>query len=297
MFIFDEVHLVGDEGRGWTLEEDLSYLHYATEHLHHKIVLISAVIGNRNHIIQWLKGKNDNQEPLEFHSDWRGPRKIHAVWTTDAFWDDSIIERNNQAKKYFFNKTTPLYGRLDVRISHTGSINAFHTENPVGYLVQKAENKDGDYAKDTNKSTPFYRMLVPIIDYLAEFGPVLIIESTKLQTIRLAKAIAETKEPIERQQIVNLIDLVTARLGDQHPLKSCLEKGVAYHHGSLPSEIRNALEEAVSAGYLKSVTAKPTYKLVLEGQMSALCHMPTSGCVAVLTKAIYPLYVPFAVTA
>ena len=45
-----------------------------------------------------------------------------------------------------------------------------------------------------------------------------------------------------------------------------------------------------------TVTAKPTYKLVLEGQMSALCHMPTSGCVAVLTKAIYPLYVPFAVT-
>ncbi|NIA02429.1 MAG: DEAD/DEAH box helicase, partial [Nitrospirae bacterium] len=257
MFIFDEVQLVGDEGRGWTLEEDLSYLHYATQHLHHKIVLISAVIGNRTHIIQWLSGENDNHAPLEFHRDWRGPRKIHAIWTTDAFWNDSIIERNSQAKKYFYNQTTPLYGRLDVRISHTGLANTFHTENPVGELVQKAEEEHGNYIKDS-KSTPFYRMLVSIIDYLAAFGPVLTIEATKPATIRLAEAIADTKEPINRQQILNLIDLVTARLGDEHPLKRTLEKGVAYHHGSLPSEIRNALEEAVSSGHLKHIVATTT---------------------------------------
>jgi superfamily II DNA/RNA helicase len=257
LFIFDEVHLVGDESRGWTLEEDLSFLHYATENLHHKIVLISAAIGNRNHIIQWLSRENDDHMPLDFHSDWRGPRRIHAVWTTDAFWNDSIVTRNNRARKYFYNKTTPLYGRLDVRVSHTGLANTFHTENPVGELVQKAEKGNGQYIKDPS-STPFYRMLVPIINYLAEFGPVLTIEATKPATIRLAEAIAEAQGAINNQPTLHLIDLVTARLGAEHPLKRVLEKGVAYHHGSLPSEIRSALEEAVSSGYLKHIVATTT---------------------------------------
>jgi superfamily II DNA/RNA helicase len=257
MFIFDEVHLVNDKGRGWTLEEDLSYLHYATQHLHHKIVLISAVIGNRNHIIQWLS-REDHQSPVEFHTDWRGPRRIHAIWTTEALWNESSTERNNQAKKYFYQKTTPLYGRLNLRISQTGSINTLRTTEPVGELVSKREKEDGNYIKDKVKSTPFYKMLVSVINYLSEFGPVLIIEATKPSTIRLAEAIAETKEPINLHQIVGLVDLVTARLGSEHPLTRCLEKGVAYHHGSLPSEIRIALEEAVSDRHLKYIVATTT---------------------------------------
>lgn len=255
LFIFDEVHLVGDKSRGWTLEEDLSYLHYATENLHHKIVLISAAIGNRNHFIQWLGGENNI---LPFHRDWRSPRRIHAVWTTDAFWINSVIQRNNRAKKYFYTKTTPLHGRLDIRLSYTGEANTFHTENPVGELVQKAEREDGHYRKEKTSSTPFYRMLVPIINYLAEFGPVLTIEATKPATIRLAEAIAETQEPMNNQPIIPLIDLVTARLGAEHPLKRVLENGVAYHHGSLPSEIRSALEESVSSGHLKYIVATTT---------------------------------------
>ncbi len=255
LFIFDEVHLVGDKSRGWTLEEDLSYLHYASENLHHKMVLISAAIGNRNHFIQWLGGEN---KILPFHSDWRGPRRIHAVWTTDAFWNASVIQRNNRAKKYFYIKTTPLYGRLDIRVSHTGEANTFHTENRIGELVQKAEREDGDYIKDKPRSTPFYRMLVPIINYLAEFGPVLTIEATKPATIRLAEAIAETQGPINYQPIIPLIDLVTARLGAEHPLKRVLENGVAYHHGSLPGEIRNALEESISSGHLRHIVATTT---------------------------------------
>jgi hypothetical protein len=44
----------------------------------------------------------------------------------------------------------------------------------------------------------------------------------------------------------------------EHPLWKVLRKGVAYHHGSLPSEIRGAIEEAVSQGYLKFLVATTT---------------------------------------
>ena len=71
MFIFDEVHLIGESGRGWTLEQDLAYLHYFTRSQSHRIILISAAIGNRNHFVQWLN--EDGRETLQLHSDWRGP--------------------------------------------------------------------------------------------------------------------------------------------------------------------------------------------------------------------------------
>ncbi len=84
---------------------------------------------------------------------------------------------------------------------------------------------------------------------------------------------------------------VEAEIYDEDPIFRSQDKTlIAVHYA------RIAERELSERDKQKTVTAKPTYKLVLEGQMSALCHMPTSGCMAVLTKAIYPLYVPFAVT-
>jgi len=55
LFIFDEVHNIGEPGRGWTLESDLAFLHQATAGSAHKIVLMSAAVGNRYHFVQWMK--------------------------------------------------------------------------------------------------------------------------------------------------------------------------------------------------------------------------------------------------
>jgi hypothetical protein len=51
---------------------------------------------------------------------------------------------------------------------------------------------------------------------------------------------------------------VETRLGSEHPLWEVLEKGVVYHHGSLPSEIREAIEEAVSEGIIRYLVATTT---------------------------------------
>jgi len=258
MFIFDEVHLVGDKGRGWTLEEDLSFLHYATENFHQRIILISAVLGNRNHFVQWISDAEDSLSPLEFHRDWRGPRRIHAVWTTDAQWGDAVIEPVKRGRKFHFRQITPLIGRLDARISHTGEVHTLKTTNPVGYLTRKGETGNRFTEKDNNRSTPFYQMLLPIINFLAEAGPVLIIESSKPATIRLASVLADEQDHVDRPEILFLRDLIIARLGPDHPLLRIIEKGVAYHHGSLPSEIRNAIEDVVASGYIKFLVATTT---------------------------------------
>ena len=124
--------------------------------------------------------------------------------------------------------------------------------------VLKGELAEDCNEKDAAKSTPFYKMIVPIIQHLVQAGTVLVIESTKPGTVRMAKAIAEIQDPSPLNEVRMLIDLVTARLGPHHPLEQVLEKGVAYHHGSLPSEIRSTIEDAVSQGYVKILVATTT---------------------------------------
>ena len=255
LFVFDEVHLVGDPGRGWTLEEDLAFLHYATLNSHHRIILMSAAIGNQNHFIEWMS--NGMASPFSRSSDWRGPRRLHAMWRTDAEWGELQRIENPQARKYHITEYIPLYGRLDHRISHTGVISSLRTKQAVGMFVRKIDT-DGNWVKSDEESTPFYRALVSIILYLGEIGSVLVIETTRSNTVRLAMAIADKLEEINSSYVQQLIDYVEARLGRAHPLWSVLHKGVAYHHGSLPEEIRTAIEDAVSEEHIKYLVATTT---------------------------------------
>jgi hypothetical protein len=255
LFVFDEVHTVGEMGRGWTLEQDLAYLHYATSDTDHRIVAMSAAVGNRHHFVQWMG--QDQAAVAHFHSDWRGPRRVHAVWTTEADWN-ACEEEPIRSTRFPVRQRYPLYGRLDVRIAHTGETAHLRTTEPVGTLAFKYSSADGTRSKDASKSTAFYRMLVPIILHLSESGPVLVIESTRPSTVRMAKAIAGRRETVQSSETQPLLDLVEARLGSDHPLRHVLERGVAYHHGSLPSEIREGIEEAVAEGHLRLLVATTT---------------------------------------
>jgi hypothetical protein len=76
MFIFDEAQLIKETGRGFTLESVIAKLHYATRDSDHKIVLISAALGNAGAIAQWI---SPDGEPLLHQSHWRGPRRLHAM--------------------------------------------------------------------------------------------------------------------------------------------------------------------------------------------------------------------------
>lgn len=254
LFIFDEVHNLADQTRGWTLEEDISYLHYRTSGNNHRIVALSAAVGNKVHIIQWM-GK-DNNNVFERSPDWRGPRRMHAIFTSDVDWD-TVSEIPPKSKKSLKRLSYPVFGRLDVRIAQNDQDAHLRTSEPVGVLVQKVR-ADNTKEVDQEQSTPFYQTLIPTIQHLARTGSVLIIESTRPATVRMARAIANAEPEGDQSRIKPLLHLVEARLGNQHPLWQVLLKGVAYHHGSLPSEIRIAIEEAVTAGYINYLVATTT---------------------------------------
>jgi replicative superfamily II helicase len=122
----------------------------------------------------------------------------------------------------------------------------------------KFDVHDEYVGKDSSNSTSFYKMLIPLINDLSLSGPVLVIESTIPMTIRLAKAIADSREEVENQVIKQLIDLVVTKLHPDHSLGAVLRKGVAYHHGSLSQEVRVAIEDAASQNHLDILVATTT---------------------------------------
>jgi hypothetical protein len=251
LFIFDEAHTVADESRGWLLEGLIAYLHTATINGPHRMVLMSAALGNRSHFVQWLS--SGDQEVRASHSDWRGPRRMHCIWTTDPDWRQETVEPK-KSTQYPFRYRYPLHGVLHARTTRDASPYLLRTREPIGELVLHGSGV-GNRKKEPGRGTPFYRMLVPLVELLAETGPVLVIESTRPATLRMAREIAESRKRSRTPQIRGLLELATARLGDQHPLVSSLERGVAYHHGSLPLDIRSAIEDAVREGQIEIVVA------------------------------------------
>jgi superfamily II DNA/RNA helicase len=253
LFVFDEVHLIGEPSRGWTLESVLTFLHHATAESNHRIVLISAVIGNRNHFIQWMS--LGESEPFETHSDWRGPRRMNAIFTTEADWKNAKTFEDPRARLNRVVQHVPLFGQLHVRVSHSGEIRELRSTEQVGILVRKGADESN--LEKSNDSTPFYRSLIPLITHLAESGPVLVIEPTKAGTLRTAKAIAESRLPDTRSEIIGLAELIETHMG-RHPLIDLVSRGVAYHHGSLPSDMRVAIEDATSRGLIHVLVATTT---------------------------------------
>ncbi len=255
LFIFDEVQNVGENGRGWTLEAILSYLHHVTGNTNHRLVLISAVAGNRAHFLEWLGGEQD-PAVLECHSDWRAPRRLHALWTTNIDWRTPT--QQPQTRKSTSRRTRfPIHGRLHVRASGKGNVAHLQFSDPVGEAVMRML-PSGKWKRIADTTTPSYKCLVPLIRHLATSGPTLVIESTRSSATRMATAIASGGTNPLPSAPRSLIDLVDGRLGSEHPLASTLQAGVAYHHGSLPAEVRAGIEEAVSEGQLSCLVATTT---------------------------------------
>lgn len=251
LFVFDEVHNVADRSRGWNLETTIAYLHALTRNSPHRMVLMSAALGNQAHFASWLG--SGGGEPAIKSSSWRGPRRLHCLWETVRDDAAATIEKTSSTH-YPRRRIIPLRGRLHARVTRTGRPAVLTTTEPVGRLVMRYPPQ-GPPSKDKSASTANYKMLVPLIQMLAEAGPVLVIEGTRPSTLRTAKEIAQRVSLAVSPAMEELIDLVLSRLGPDHPLSSVLRQGVGYHHGSLPLDVREGIEQAMRDGDLRILVA------------------------------------------
>ena len=250
LVIVDEAHLISDGDRGWSLEATLTFLHALgqIDARAPRLILLSAALGNRAHIQQWI---DPGSAPLEsVHSDWRGPRRLHSVYTTRATgWEDVPATSKNGLPR----QRAKLHGQLHVRTGN-GTPTVLTFAEPVGTLVLKLDRKTNKFVRDGANSTRLRDLAVPLIHHLGKFGPVLTITSTKAEARHLAGSIAEAIEPAVGAGTMALADLIQTRTGDAE-LVAMVRKGVAFHHASLPDDILAEIETAMRAGDLQHIAA------------------------------------------
>jgi hypothetical protein len=250
LFIFDEAHLVGDSGRGFTLEGALSYLHWRTRDTDHRIVLMSAAIGNQATFQAWL-GTGTPISP--FRSEWRGPRRLSAAYTTHVDWQQ---ERHDApiGRERLHRLAYPLKGLISFTVPGAGA-RSYVTTEPIGELVFKrtAEGTRGD--KDS-RSSPHYQHVAAVARFLEHAGPILTVTGTRPDAQRLAGALANGREIVPALRRAR--DAVAAMLDDDHPLVAMLERGVAFHHAGLPLDVLALVEDELRAGRLTHLVSTTT---------------------------------------
>lgn len=260
LFVFDEAHSIGESGRGLNMEQVISLLKSVASNHDIRIVMVSAVIGNRSNFITWLGAGSENQV-LETHSDWRGPRRINAIWSNDTDWNLKKEVPMKVTSKSIFKarRYYDLHGTLTVRTSLTGNTTKLRTVEAIGDLVMKVPIKAGKkIERDEITSIGHNESLIPLISMLVQRGPILCIEATKLATITLAKDVADSREDSNNPQINELVNIIEGKLSVEHPLSRVIRKGVAYHHSSLPNDIKNEIESAVTSGIIDVLVATTT---------------------------------------
>jgi hypothetical protein len=254
LFVFDEAHLIGERGRGFTLEAVLSFIHWRTRARLHRIVLLSAAIGNRAQLQQWL---DPDREGTLISSTWRGPRSLHAVFNTRPDWLAGV-ESNVRSADWPIRVSYPV--RAAIRLRPAGGLvsRTLTLAQPVGTLARR-RNVAGTFRSGKEgapHSTQQYKMTARVVSALGSFGSILVITSTRQIAQDMAAEIAEALPSDSRA--IPLVDFAVQRLGADHPLIAVLRKGVAFHHAALPVDVLEEIEEATRAGTLRFMTATTT---------------------------------------
>lgn len=254
MFIFDEAQLIKESGRGFVLESVIALLDYLTKGTDHQITLISAAMGNAGAIAQWLSP--DDRYLLQ-ESQWRGPRRLHAAFTTEAKWDTTQIE-GSAGKRWKYRHTTDLGGLIRLRMTD-GSFRELSTQGDTGWrLVFKSEDggRYSEKVRDQGRSTANYVIASEMITALGHAGSVLVVATRRAEAQQLATALAAGRD--EQPSLAPLVDFVRQQIGDNHPLVSVLRRGVGFHHAGLPIEILEELEEAMRSDLLPYLACTST---------------------------------------
>lgn len=254
LFIFDEAQLVQERGRGFTLESLISYLHHRTRDTDHRLVLISAALGNAGQIMQWI---DPGDEGLLHSSDWRGPRRLHAMFSSEPDWD-AVDVTAVAGWKFPYRMRYPVHGTIRLRPADDRPTRHLRTIEPIGELTLKAATgtqKTGR-KRDPDRSTANYVLAASMITMLGHAGSVLVVAGQRVSAERLAKQLA-TQLP-EHPATAALADFARRQLGGAHPLVAALRHGVGFHHAGLPTEVLEAVEDALKADQLPYLTCTST---------------------------------------
>ncbi len=237
--VCDEGHLIDDEGRGLQYELLLTKLKGTPGD--RKIVFISAILPNVPDIHNWLGGNEGTLAKSSYR-----PVEI----------DFAFVEKKGSTWQLDFNTIFAPPKRY--------SLARFLTDDDFAF-VNAATRRRNLY-----KGRSSYVSLAAAAALKArQNGPVALFTTTKGDqgvtglVSALVKMIADGVEVAKGAGLISpeqqlLAAYAKFQLGDAHPLTHATRMGIAFHHGSLPQEIRREIEDAVHSGLIDILVCTST---------------------------------------
>ncbi|MDX3403363.1 DEAD/DEAH box helicase [Streptomyces sp. ME01-18h] len=255
LIVVDEAHHLAQGRRGFILESVLGLLRASTSNV--RLVLLSAAVGNRGDIASWLDPERPASE-VYFTDTWRGPRRLHGLLYPQLISDEAELERRSPSANHpsRWRATVPVAARLDVRPTATSAI-AHLTTGEVGKR-RFASGHRNEWNSRTRLSGGIadYKVFAAGAASLTSAGSVLMVVGTKKEARNTALAIAEHLG--DRPAAAALSEYLADTLGAEHPLVRCTRRGVAYHHGDLPDDVLQAVENALRNDQLVVIASTST---------------------------------------
>src|ERR1035437_1057815 len=147
-------------------------------------------MGNAGAIAQWL---SPDGQTLRHESQWRGPRRLHAAFTTEAHWDETQAERVPNGRAWPYRLITPLSGEIRLRMAdgRTARLTLDDTEWRLARKSKTGRRIQSGLDIDDGRSTRRYVIASEMITELGHAGSVLVVASTRAQAQLLARGPAD----------------------------------------------------------------------------------------------------------
>jgi len=233
--VVDEAHMIEQAERGVGLESIVARLRLAQGATPSRIVLVSAVLSNLDRLRQWL----GTSKEMLIQVSWRPTARRLAVWT--------------QAGRLEYLATAdPL---------ESATAGTTIAQRPLQW-PNWLPSHDGDFAGREKKVAKVAANVGALVaELLQQFeGPVLCVCASKQSTRQIAYGIAKGR-PVAGKPgafVRGLLSAIKSRHRHLKLLGWLLERGVAYHNGSLPGEVREQIESACERREIDIVTATTT---------------------------------------
>ena len=267
LVIFDEVHKVGEPGRGELLESLITrFVAYQPQT---QLMLLSGVLSNHEELVNWLGDINTSS----IAASRRPTRQVRGV----------AVRYSPQYGMPQINKT----GETIRRVDFSGGLVLVHEEEDLqgvrevnvpdlftGYFTEKLFRNNWREDYSANHSS-FNDHAVGIARQLSKTSGTTLVF---VQYPQWAESCCRNFDykPLEQYQADRelLARLVASELGDAHPLVNYCKLGFAFHHARLPTSVQRAVELGLEEGWLKVVFATSTLR---EGLNTAATNVVLAG--------------------
>ena len=242
LFVLDEGHAIGDEGRGLKMELLLARLRRRFARA--RFVVLSAMIsdGSMRDLASWLCGGSGGGRGAVISTEWRPTLQRHAMFRWSGGGAQCTLEYEP--------------GRDDlprgVRVRNVIGREAYEHVNPGTGRIARPSFPSPEKSETAAELALKYSALGPVLVHAATKRSAAAVARKLLRRIGLAEAAGRSvPEGLRRREgrgSCRSLRVAMEWLGPGHDATRLLEHGIAIHHGDVPGMLRRAIEEDSRSG-------------------------------------------------